>query len=248
MKMKKLAIAVVTSLLLGACASAQAPSAPPAATNALAAASPSTPGNPPAQMPPECAAWVQAAKPPAVTSLKDVKRIFVDSFGEDPIAQQIQAMVVAELMKSDKFVVTENRAKADAFLKGTGLEKTSIETHSYDSGTAASHVAGGHSGSVSGSWTNGTGSVSGSSSGGFAGVGAAINDSYSSSQAVNDARASVRLVNQDGDVLWATAHESKGAKYKGASADVADKIVKQLMRDIEKKTAAASASEPVAAK
>jgi hypothetical protein len=200
-------------------------------------------------MPAECAQWVHAAKPPVVTSLKEVKRIFVDSLGEDPIAKQIEAMVVTQLMQSDRFVVTENGAKADAILKGAGVEKTSIETHSYESGTAASHVAGGHSGSVSGSFVGGTGSVSGSGSGGFAGAGAAINDSYSSSQAVNDARVAVRLVNQDGDVIWATNQESKGAKYKGASADVADKVVKQLMRDIEKKTApTTSNSEPVASK
>ena len=218
MRMKKLAIAAGISLLLGACALAQAPTASPAATNAPAAASPTPPANPPAQMPAECAAWVQAVKPPAVTALKDVKRIFVDSFGEDPIAQQIQAMVVAELMKSEKFIVTENRAKADAFLKGTGLEKTSTESHSYETGTAAGGFGGSRVGDVA--------SVGGSA--------AAIDDANSSTVTVNDARASVRLVNQDGDVLWATAQESKGAKYKGASADVADKIVKQLMRDIEK--------------
>ena len=200
----------------------------------------------PAQMPPECAQWVQAVKPPSVTSVKDVKRIFVDSFGDDPIAQQIQAMVVAQLLQSQKFVVTENRAKADAILKGAGVEKTSIETHSYESGTAASHAAGGHSGSVSGSWNSAGGSVSGSSSGGFAAAGAAIDDKYLSSEAVNDARVSVRLVNQDGDVVWATSQESKGAKYKGASADVADKVVKQLMRDIEKKVTQASTAEPSA--
>jgi hypothetical protein len=61
-------------------------------------------------------------------------------------------------------------------------------------------------------------------------------DSTSTSQVntVNDARASVRLVNSDGDVIWTTTQESKGAKYKGASADVADKIVKQLIWDVAK--------------
>jgi hypothetical protein len=44
----------------------------------------------------------------------------------------------------------------------------------------------------------------------------------------------VRLVNSDGDVIWTTTQESKGAKYKGASADVADKCVKKLLRDVEK--------------
>lgn len=44
----------------------------------------------------------------------------------------------------------------------------------------------------------------------------------------------VRLVSADGDVIWTTTQESRGAKYKGASADVADKIAKQLLHDLEK--------------
>ncbi len=43
-----------------------------------------------------------------------------------------------------------------------------------------------------------------------------------------------RLVSSGGDGVWSTTQESKGAKYKTASADVADKIVKQLIRDMEK--------------
>jgi hypothetical protein len=46
--------------------------------------------------------------------------------------------------------------------------------------------------------------------------------------------AAARLVNPDGDVIWTSTQESKGAKYKGASADVADKIIKQLLHDLEK--------------
>jgi hypothetical protein len=180
-----------------------------------------TPATTAAPMPAECAPWVN--KPISVTSIKEIKRVYVDSFGEDPVAAQIQAMVVTQLLQSRKFIVTENRQKADAFLKGAGVEKTSVESHSYESGTAAGRASGGYSGSIYGS------------SGGFSSAGAAINDSSSSSETVNDARVSVRLVNQDGDVLWATTQESKGAKYKGASADVADKVVKQLMRDLEKK-------------
>jgi hypothetical protein len=42
------------------------------------------------------------------------------------------------------------------------------------------------------------------------------------------------LVSSDGDVIWTTTKESKGAKYKGASADVADQIVKQLIWDLDK--------------
>lgn len=49
-----------------------------------------------------------------------------------------------------------------------------------------------------------------------------------------DAKLAVRLVSADRDVLWSTTQESKGAKYKGSGADVADQVVKHLMHDIEK--------------
>ncbi len=45
----------------------------------------------------------------------------------------------------------------------------------------------------------------------------------------------LRLVMREtGDVLRCTTQESKGAKYKGANADAADKVVKQLLRDFDK--------------
>jgi len=114
------------------------------------------------------------------------------------------------------------------------LEKTSQEFHSTSEGTAAGTAAGGHSDSVSGTFVGGTGHVSGSSSGGFGAATMAAEDSSASTETINDARVAVRLVDPHGDVIWATTQESKGAKYKGASADVADKVVKQLLRVVEK--------------
>jgi curli biogenesis system outer membrane secretion channel CsgG len=226
MRMRKLATLVATSALLFWTIGISAQTvAPPAVQPQPAAAR---------AMPAECERWV--AKPVVVSSLKEIKRVYVDVFGDDPVSAQIQAMVVTQLLQSGKFVVTENRQKADAFLKGAGVEKTSVESHSYESGTAAGRSSGGYSGSIYGA------------SGGFSSAGAAINDASSSSETVNDARVSVRLVNQDGDVLWATTQESKGAKYKGASADVADKVVKQLIRDIEKAGKTTALSETAATK
>jgi len=46
--------------------------------------------------------------------------------------------------------------------------------------------------------------------------------------------ATVRLVNKDGDVIWSTTQESLGGKFRGASADVADKVMRQLIADVEK--------------
>jgi hypothetical protein len=189
------------------------------------------------EAPPPAAAEVQQVD--KSKTLQKVRRIYVDTFGTTEAAQQLQAMLVASVTESKRLTVTEDKTKADAILKGFASEKTSQETHAYGSATAVSSAGGGHSGSISGS----NGHVSGSSSGGFHAMGAAIDDSSVNTETIDSAKASVRLVNNDGDVIWTSTQESKGAKYKGASADVADKIVKQLLRDIEKSEKVAVAAE-----
>jgi len=146
--------------------------------------------------------------------LKVVRRIYVDSFGDDAVAKQIQAMVISSLAETKRFVITENKEKADAVLKGMAVEKTSQEFHSNSEGTAA-------------------GSAGGSRSG-FGAAAMAVRDASASTETIDNARLAVRLVTTDGDVIWATTQESRGAKYKGSSADVAEKIVKRLLRDVEK--------------
>lgn len=135
-------------------------------------------------------------------ALLKVKRIYIDSFGDDAISRDLQSTVVSSLVATKRFRVTENRERADAILKGVALEKTSQEVHSYGEGTEVR--------------------------------GAAISDSSSHTETLNQAKLSIRLVNPDGDVIWTTTQESKGGKYKGASADVADMCIKQLLRDVAK--------------
>ena len=157
-------------------------------------------------------------------ALLKVKRIFVDSFGDDAISKELQSMIVSALVATNQFRVTENRERADAILKGVAIEKTSQELHAYSEGTA---VASG----------NGA---------------AAIKDSSANTETVQDAKVAVRLVDPNGDVIWTSTQESKGAKYKGSSADAADKCVKQLLRDIDRlknrgnppSTPATSAAQP----
>lgn len=175
-----------------------------------------------------------AAQPAPVVAEDDlsgkllkVRRIYVESLGDDPVARQVQAMVVASLTESKKFIVTENKDRADAVLKGSGIEKTSQELHAYKDSTSAGVAGGG---------------VDAFGAGGFGAAGAGISDSSAATETIHEARVSVRLIDKDGDVLWATTQESKGAKYKGSSADVADKVVKQLLRDVAKLAKAASAS------
>jgi len=168
------------------------------------------------------------------TALLKVKRIYVESFGDDVISKEMQSMIVSSLVETKRFKVTENRERADAILKGVALEKTSQELHAYGESTAVGGASGGSHGEISGSVVNGNGSISGSSSGGFAAHHAATSDSSVNTETINEARVAIRLVNPDGDVMWTSTQESKGAKYKGASADVAEKCVKQLLHDVEK--------------
>lgn len=188
----------------------------------------------PATQASEAAKASETSQPDKKKELTKVRRVFVDSFGSSEAAQQLQAMMVTSLTESNRFTVTEDKSKADAILRGFASEKSAQEVHAYGSGTAVSTAAGGHSSSVSGSANGSHASVSGSSSGGFHSVAGAIDDSSVNTETIDYAKASVRLVNQDGDVIWTSTQESKGAKFKGASADVADKVVKQLVRDIEK--------------
>jgi hypothetical protein len=65
-------------------------------------------------------------------------------------------------------------------------------------------------------------------------LGVGTNESEHSQERRHEAIAAVRLVNKDGDVIWATVQESLGAKFRGASADVAEKITAKLKEDVER--------------
>jgi curli biogenesis system outer membrane secretion channel CsgG len=201
-------------------------------------ASPAVQSRPSAPQPCSDATTTQEHTNTAPVQLNAVKRIFVDSFGEDSISREVQSMIVTALVNTKRFTVTEDQHRADAVLKGVGLEKTSQEVHAFGEGTAVGSAAGGHQSNISGS----NGSISGSSSGGFVARSLGINDSSLNTETIDSARIAVRLVNSDGDVIWTTTQESRGAKYKGASADVADMCVKQLLRDIAKVDASAAQS------
>ena len=163
-------------------------------------------------------------------ALMKIRRIYVDSFGDDVISRELQSMVVSSLVSTKRFKVTENRERADAILKGVALEKSSQEIHAYGEGTSVAGASGGSHSELSG----GSGSFSGASHGGFVAQHMGTSDSSINTETINEARIAVRLVNPDGDVLWTSTQGSKGAKYKSASADAADKCVKELLRDLDK--------------
>ena len=161
---------------------------------------------------------------PETRSLLTVRRIYVDKLSGDQSAVQIRDMIINTLQTSNLFVITENAERADAMLKGSAEDL--VFTDSFQSSDSISARA---------SLGSSTGASSGSPARrGALSVGVGQDESTKINERKHEAMAAVRLVNKEGDVIWATTQESFGAKFRGASADVAEKVVKQLLADIDK--------------
>ena len=119
-------------------------------------------------------------------------------------------------------------------LRGAAEDLIFTEAFSSSDGVNIHAGASANSASSSGSRVNGAGRRVYDRSGRALSLGVGENESQSSKERRHEAIATVRLVNKDGDVVWSTTQESTGAKFRGASADVADKIMKQLVSDYEK--------------
>jgi len=168
----------------------------------------------------------QATAPPAQQPesnlrLSSIRRVCVDKFvGEEALVATVREIAIASLFSLKRFTVTEKCEKADATLKGAVIERAEkrvrAEGEAADFGVAA-------------------GGASGSRHSVTAGFGAAVGGSGESLlSAETGARASVtiRLVDADGDVLWAYTQDSPGGKTKGAVSDAVDRAIKQLQREI----------------
>ena len=153
--------------------------------------------------------------------LTAIRRVFVDRLTGGETAAQMRDILISSLESSKLFIVTENQDRADAFLRGAAEDLVYTEAHSTSEG-------------INTRFDVGTGRTSSSSRGAYAGGGAGETSSEHSTERRHEALAAVRLVNKDGDVIWSTTQESLGGKFRGASADVADKITAKLKEDIER--------------
>jgi hypothetical protein len=172
-----------------------------------------------------------AAEPPA-HPLLEVKRIYVDKLSGESSAQ-IRDMLINALQSVKLWQITENPERADAMLRGSAEDLIYTDTFQMSEGINARVGIGGGAGI-------GQSRQSGSLS---AGVG--DHESKRKTERKHEAMAAVRLVNSEGDVIWSTTQESNGAKFRGASADVAEKVIKQLLADVEKaRRAPADAAQP----
>jgi hypothetical protein len=158
----------------------------------------------------------------AEATLAQVKRVYVDQLGGGDTSDQMRDMIISALQESGLFTITENPERADASLKGSSDDKTFTQEHqtSESIGFRATSI--------------GTSSSSDKS----LSAGVTENESSHIKERRHEAVAAVRLVNVAGDVIWSTTQESNGAKFKGAMADVADKVVRHLIEETKKARAA----------
>jgi hypothetical protein len=166
--------------------------------------------------------------------LQKVKRVYVDRLTGGETAAQMRDLIITALQNSKLFVLTENQERADAILRGAAEDL--IYTDQFKSSESVRmHGNSSESEGVSSDTRyNGAGGGVSSRSSRSMGGGAGGDESSEIKERKHEALATVRLVNKDGDVLWSTTQESNGAKFHGASADVADKIAKQLVAEYER--------------
>ncbi len=158
-----------------------------------------------------------------LTQLLRIRRLHVEALSGGEAANQIRDMIIASIQSAGLFAITENAERADAFLRGTAEDLVFQEQ--FQSSESVGFRTG---------LSGGRGGLGRDSLRGAANAGISLDENTRLQERKHEAVAAVRIVNKDGDVLWSTTQESLGAKFRGASADVADRITKQLRTDLER--------------
>jgi len=189
----------------------------------------------------------QTPEEQSAEQLSKVRRIYIAILTGGDAALQLRDLLMTSLHNSKQFVITEDEDKADAVLKGAGDDDVFTDTFQSSEGIDA-HTQ------ISAGSSEGLRNYSSSSSNRSGGLSIGENDSRRDEERKHEAIATVRLVSKDGDVIWSATAESLGAKFMGASADVADKIAKRLVTDykaaklqVARRTPATTTTAPVPA-
>jgi hypothetical protein len=154
----------------------------------------------------------------SLRQLLSVRRVYVDRLTGGETAAQMRDILISSMHGAKLFILTENQDRADAILRGAAEDLVFTESHtSSDSINAHANIGNGRT-----------------SNRNVYGIGAGESESQHSTERHHESVAAVRLVNKDGDVIWSTTQESEGAKFRGASADVAEKITTKLKEDFDR--------------
>ena len=180
------------------------------------------------------ALWAVASGPPAGAAprvgmveagtlgrLLEIQRVYVDRFAGGESALQIRDMIISSLQAARLFILTENEATADAFLRGSAEDLIFTETY------AAADDLSVRASAATGSNPDRTARDRRSRS---ASVGVGERESTRLAERKHEATASLRLVSKEGDILWSTTQHSLGAKFRSAGEDVAEKVARELLK------------------
>lgn len=157
---------------------------------------------------------------PQLLELLKIRRLYVEALNGGDTAVQFRDMLIGALQSTRLFVVTEDPEKADTILRGSAEDLVFTETFQASEGIQARTQVGS--------------TRSGGTTRGGAAFSVGEQESIRQTERRHEASASVRLVNKEGDVIWSTTQESGGAKFRGASADVAAKVTSQLTGDFHR--------------
>jgi len=174
------------------------------------------------------------AKPDMTAQLPKIRRVFVDRLSGGETAAQMRDLIITALENTKLFVITENQDKADAFIRGSAEDLIYTEQFQSSEGVNMHTNSSDSESNSTDTRYNGAGGGTSSRSSRSMGSGIGGQESSNIKERHHEALATVRLVNKDGDVIWSTTQESKGGKFHGASADVAEKIAKQLAVEVER--------------
>jgi hypothetical protein len=185
-----------------------------------------------------CPWFANGIEPEALPNLARVRRIYIERLGGGSDSDQMRDMIIAAVQNSKLFLITDNVERADATLRGSSDDKIFTEEHN-SSDSIGLHATSGSGSSANNATGIGTSSRQNS--------GAGISDSETShiKERRHEASASMRLIDSNGDVIWSTTQESSGGKFRGAMADVADKVARQLAEDTRKARTSSQEDKPL---
>lgn len=153
--------------------------------------------------------------------LSGVRRLYVEELvGEG--AHAIRDLLAAAIHSRGLFVLVEDPAIADAYVRGSAEDLIYADYLRYRSGI---NVRGAASSSQRESEESNFGSAS---------FGVGDSEDTDRRERKHEALAAVRIVLNNGEVVWAAARESSGAKFRGAAADVAHGVADELEAAVAK--------------
>lgn len=164
---------------------------------------------------------VSALADTQLSKLASVRTLYVEDL-EGEGAHAIHDLLVTAVHQRGLFIMVEDPEIADAYIRGSAEDLIYTD---YLRNRSGINVRGAASSSRR---------EDGESNFGSGSFGVGDNEETNRRDRKHEALAAVRIVLKNGEVVWATARESSGAKFRGAAADVAEGVAEDLQAAMRK--------------